>query len=1833
MPVYRPPRLLWPDEEQGPEVPPLVGEPDISNVWPSDLQFGAPEVPVVSTPGNAPGGNWQGPLLPPPAEEPAWRAPQPGSSNYPAWEAPRRSLPEQLADSGLGRAVGAVGKEWGRALIDPRSKAAEELVTGPVRAFTEPLTTEESLNAPSPEYAAEVNKSPLMRASLRAQGGDPYSPLNAAMGGGLAMIPAVEGEGVLGGIRAAAAGAGEAAGKRALGTGLRAMGGEEAAALGREEFTVEEALAKYKALPYGPERDAAADELHAAVTRSTRPADEVKGAESLAEGTLPAEASGGSGLKHATVQDALAAYSREQPSDEQLFIRWDERSLRSGDSLPPSREWMNGDPTTGTLSGTSALDPGYERFSRGDLHTAYMGDPYLVSGRVVGKGEDAGEVLLTDARVVKRLGAAEGGAGKPPTGLPDTGMGATGASPPIEPQRQYPVSVSEKLGQGGEPFPTYTVLTNKETYATATRLIEADRPGILLQALDPNGPLDAANLQAGMILERQAHDAGDMALFHQINEALARKATALGQAVQIYSTMGLSPELLMNVVERRLQAAVAKGGPETAAAISKRMAAADDALVKATAEAESRRIVTEAETKLAEATKRIAALERKPVLRNALLHELDLLFGSEVGAVRLSADKMTFEAAEAIRARAQIIKAMEDPTERAAAIKALRDEVAHAPEVKAPAAAKVAGLSQRERDLAYLTDDTVRDVLPKPISSEREVITKAKALLKQSGAEMDDVAADTFLSDAAELADLPRQERVQRVQEMVAEVRGSPEVKRGLAEGAPLRMTPEREAILLQKQAADIEKLVFSEARQSFQRLQSVERLAMARVQGLLRRTGAALTPADAEAFTTAASALRQRPLAEQPEALDALVNSIREKPDIKAALNKLRVDMDMEAAARRDTKQLASDIERLTTPYTPAGKPQPPEDRKVLRDVVSLLRKAGVQLSPEEAATLRANAKALASGQLTPELAKDARQALVQQVRESDPVAKALAAKAADAAAKVRAAKELEDLKVLTGQLVPEAKIRAKNVEREMLNRARQTVAQNGLALPEDLARSMRKNAEEIAALPDGQQKDRRYQAFIQDVKNLLPPSKWGEALDLYGLPRALKSTWDASFMLRQGALLGFRHPDTWLKTWGPMLKSFRDPFYAEQIMDQLATRPLANLAHESGLAFDEIWKGNEFFGSAVGRRIPMIAGSERAFVVPGNKIRGEGFDSVIRDWLPRGYDLNAHPINSIAEAATATGKPKQHFKDLALLYNALSGKSTLKLLQGDVGKVLNLAFWAPQWTLSIPEAVGRTAFSPGARKEGARVLASYFGFVAGAEVLGDLTGVWDAELDPRSSNFGKVRIKGTMQWYDPTLGMGFLLRTVAQMLPTPGPNGWASYHKTAAGALQTQPAYAPLGRFLRGKLQPVPGEFWNWFEGQNIVGEKRSLTGTAHVTMPGIGQSFDAPQAVISVANTAKSLFSPLTPQDIVEGVLDDGLLGGVLSLPNVAGMSGQSYSTFNDAQQKATYALFPGKQFGELDRGQQWQVNDSPEIKLEFAKFSQPGVDIHAKVRERYDDFKTKSKELEVGTPATATRPAQPGLRDYIEAGMRGKALRERVQAFKQNKYRLAQDLLSEDVLAATSSDKEHPLHDVYAQLWANVPLEEDLKTGELDYDKRDNARAAILLQAQDALKAAGRDSTYITGRAEDSYRGKQADDPVVRATLDRYDAAQEILKSYWDTPKTLASIHAMEVKPLLDLHDAIEQASQERPTGQAATDPWVLAAFKAANERMGNVGAISNANLPRVFEESEGWRNWQHAVSVQRIMLGWDEGGRPKNDIGKAMMEWYPDRVPLAVAKAG
>lgn len=85
-----------------------------------------------------------------------------------------------------------------------------------------------------------------------------------------------------------------------------------------------------------------------------------------------------------------------------IYLRWSEAEHEVGEILSPSVVWVRGEPTAETLPGTCAIDP-HIRLSRLDRSTAYSGKVYLVTGRVVGQGEDPGEVIIEECVVVAEL--------------------------------------------------------------------------------------------------------------------------------------------------------------------------------------------------------------------------------------------------------------------------------------------------------------------------------------------------------------------------------------------------------------------------------------------------------------------------------------------------------------------------------------------------------------------------------------------------------------------------------------------------------------------------------------------------------------------------------------------------------------------------------------------------------------------------------------------------------------------------------------------------------------------------------------------------------------------------------------------------------------------------------------------------------------------------------------------------------------------------------------------------------------------------------------------------------------------------------------------------------------------------------------------------------------------------------------------------------------------------------------------------------------------------------------------------------------------------------------
>lgn len=103
------------------------------------------------------------------------------------------------------------------------------------------------------------------------------------------------------------------------------------------------------------------------------------------------------------VGDAVAAFREHYGAGRGLYLRWEEGKLSPGDVIRPSSVWRDGEPTKKLLLGTSTINPRFSKFSKHDLASGYMGQPYVVKGNRVRSGADPGEVILQNATVVAKL--------------------------------------------------------------------------------------------------------------------------------------------------------------------------------------------------------------------------------------------------------------------------------------------------------------------------------------------------------------------------------------------------------------------------------------------------------------------------------------------------------------------------------------------------------------------------------------------------------------------------------------------------------------------------------------------------------------------------------------------------------------------------------------------------------------------------------------------------------------------------------------------------------------------------------------------------------------------------------------------------------------------------------------------------------------------------------------------------------------------------------------------------------------------------------------------------------------------------------------------------------------------------------------------------------------------------------------------------------------------------------------------------------------------------------------------------------------------------------------
>ncbi len=305
------------------------------------------------------------------------------------------------------------------------------------------------------------------------------------------------------------------------------------------------------------------------------------------------------------------------------------------------------------------------------------------------------------------------------------------------------------------------------------------------------------------------------------------------------------------------------------------------------------------------------------------------------------------------------------------------------------------------------------------------------------------------------------------------------------------------------------------------------------------------------------------------------------------------------------------------------------------------------------------------------------------------------------------------------------------------------------------------------------------------------------GILLELMNFPTTTLASFDVSMVGRQGITTLPSYPKEWFKAVTTSYKAALSLEYANQAMNDMDTDEWAETRRRA-LVFRSDLDGpltvtEQQFYSTWAKKIPILRiftkASERAAVVGMNRLRTSIF-------------------NKVAEGWTGTQRTDTNFRELAQVVNASTGRGNVKR-GGNLDKILpylNAAFFSPRYVLSRFELAGKTGKSlvdltTGKSTPAGKILAhemvTFVGAGLIAMVLAEILGA-DVEKDPRSSDFGKIKIGRTR--IDVWGGFQQIARSTAQLIT-------GKSKAVSSGEIFTKTRLETFGRFIQSKLSPFAG------------------------------------------------------------------------------------------------------------------------------------------------------------------------------------------------------------------------------------------------------------------------------------------------------------------------------------------------------------------------------------------------------------------------------------------
>lgn len=317
-------------------------------------------------------------------------------------------------------------------------------------------------------------------------------------------------------------------------------------------------------------------------------------------------------------------------------------------------------------------------------------------------------------------------------------------------------------------------------------------------------------------------------------------------------------------------------------------------------------------------------------------------------------------------------------------------------------------------------------------------------------------------------------------------------------------------------------------------------------------------------------------------------------------------------------------------------------------------------------------------------------------------------------------------------------------------------------------------------------------------------------------GVSKSLKASLDNSAIFRQGWKSMFTNPGSWsknmLKTWGDIAGAFRGKDVLRELDAEILSRPNYNLYKKAGLATSVV---EEAFPSQLPEKIPglgrVFKASEGAYTGFLHRQRADIFDKYLEIMKKQGVHMDDANLK-------ATGK----------LVNSLTGRGHLGGLEPAANTVNNI-FFSPRALKANIDTLTAHQFqkniTPFARKQAAIATAKVV--VGTAAVLGIANAVspGSVELDPRSSDFGKIRVGDSR--FDVTAGMGSILNLSARLLTQSTKSSTTGVVSELGNKFGQTNGVDLITQFLENKLSPTAAVFRDIIKQQDFNGKKPTLLG----------------------------------------------------------------------------------------------------------------------------------------------------------------------------------------------------------------------------------------------------------------------------------------------------------------------------------------------------------------------------------------------------------------------